>query len=86
MTIIYDIRATNEAVTGSRGGIVPQMRAKCRGKGGEIELVLVRSATEVLLDARMGVQRTTALLESERERLDTMLRDIRLAGTHRCRY
>ena len=31
LTIIFDIRATNEAVTGSRGGIVPQRRAKGRG-------------------------------------------------------
>ena len=66
MSVMFDILATNEAITRSRGGMAPQRRAKRRGKGGELVPIPSRSATDVLLDARMGVQRATAMLEGER--------------------
>ena len=79
MSVIFDILATNEAIAGSRGGMVPQRRAKCHGQGGELVPTPSRSATDVLLGARMGVQRATAMLEGERERVDVTLRETILA-------
>ena len=64
MSVIYDTLATNEAIAVSRDGMVPQRRAKGYGKGGVLVPNASQSAMDVLLDARMGVQSTTALVES----------------------
>ena len=77
--VIFDCKATDDVITGSRGGMQPHRRAKGIGKGGILQPIEERPVTAGFLDALTGAQGAAEVIAGSRQRLDVVLVSTRLA-------